>query len=334
MLLCVLAAPALLTGCAHPSRKQPAVGESSPAAAPAAGFSSALARGLPFVVGVYTSGRSDATPADSDEITIGAGFVIRADGLIVTSAHVVADVQQVFVKLPDERVMPAQTVALDADADIALLRVAQRWPSGPAFGHTAAVKAGDWVIAVGEPFGMPRTAVAGIVGGPLRHFVEDRVMAYIQTDLTLNPGHSGGPLFDTQGAIIGMNSRAIAGMQGMAGLSLAVPIEIVLQIAAELESGLPSRRPRFGARYEDLLPPQAIEAGLARASGAVIRSIERATVAERLGLQRNDIIVGLNGQPVSDGADLTVLLLDTSPGTPLRATVFRGGAYRELRLDR
>jgi serine protease Do len=324
----------LPTACALNYGLRPAVDQRPQPVAPEAGFASALARGLPFVVGVYTLGRTgDGSTAVGDDVSIGAGFVLRADGLIVTAAHVVEGVRQVIVKLADERVMLAEPIASDEDADIALLKIAERWTAGPVFGHSATVRAGDWVIAVGEPFGMQRTAVAGIVGGPLRHFAEDRVVAYIQTDLTLNPGHSGGPLFDAQGAIIGMNARAISGMQGMAGLSLAVPIETVLQVAAELESGQPLRKPRFGARFEDLLPPEAMQAGLGRASGAVIRSIDHAAPAERLGLRPNDIVVGLNGQPVGDSADLTMLLLDRPWAAPLRATVFRAGSYRELRLD-
>jgi serine protease Do len=325
----------LLTACAHHNGVQPAADARPQPVAPEAGFASALARGLPFVVGVYTVGRTDdGRAAAGDDVSIGAGFVLRADGLIVTAAHVVEGVREVIVKLADERVMIAELIASDEDADIALLKIAERWTAGPVFGHSAAVRAGDWVIAVGEPFGMQRTAVAGIVGGPLRHFAQDHAVAYIQTDLTLNPGHSGGPLFDAQGAIIGMNARAISGMQGMAGLSLALPIETVLQVAAGLESAPRSGKPpRFGAHFEDLLPPEAMAAGLARASGAVIRSIERATLAERLGLKANDIVVGLNGQPIGDSADMTMLLLDRPTAAPLRLTVFRGGAYRELRVD-
>jgi serine protease Do len=122
----------------------------------------------------------------------------------------------------------------------------------------------------------------------------------------------------------------IAGSYGMAGMSLTLPIELVLQIAAELQGG--SRRPRFGARFEDLLPPQAIDAGLERASGAVVRALARGGAAERLGLRAGDIVVGLNGQPVGDSADLARLLLEWSDASRLRATVFRDGRYRELRL--
>jgi serine protease Do len=344
--VCLVAAAAMLVACAQPALPRAAAA----AAPPQPSFATALARALPFTVGVYAVGggdgadvprpiaRDDDSLRRGDEVDrmpggmIGAGIVLRADGLIATAAHVVAGARRVVVQLPDERVLQAVTLGVDEDTDIALLKVAERWTAGPPLGHSIGLRPGDWVLAVGEPFGLQRTVTAGIVGGPVRHFLEDREVVFLQTDLTLNPGHSGGPLLDAQGAIVGMNARAIAGAYGMAGMSLTVPIELVMQIAEELQGGGRAERPRFDARFEDLLPPQAIAAGMTRASGAVVRSVRRDGVAARLGLRAGDIVVGFGGQPVGDSAELARLLLERRDALRLRAIVFRSGGYVELRL--
>ena len=344
----IVATAVLLVACAQPAlQRAPSVPD--PPAALQPSFASALARGLPYTVGVYAVGGGDGaksarpvplddSPRRGDDVdlvpggTIGAGIVLRADGLIATAAHVVAGARRVVVKLPDERVLLAATLGVDEDTDIALLKVDERWAAEPPLGHSIGLRPGDWVLAVGEPFGLQRTVTAGIVGGPVRHFIEDREVLFIQTDITLNPGHSGGPLLDAHGTILGMNARAIAGAYGMAGMSLAVPIELVLQIAAELQSGGRIARPRFGARFEDLLPPQAIDAGMARASGAVVRSVRRDGIAARLGLRAGDIIVGFDGQPVGDSAELARLLLEWHEASRVRTIVVRDGSYLELRL--
>ena len=158
----------------------------------------------------------------------------------------IADAEQVIVELWDGRILPARTIGVDADADIALLRVEARWPAEPPFGHSIVLRPGDRVLAVGEPYGLSRSAVAGIVSGAARHFIGDRDLMFLQTDIALNPGDSGGPLFDDQGRIVAMNLRSVVGMYGMAGLGLSVPIEVVRQIVATLESG--TSAPPFARR--------------------------------------------------------------------------------------
>lgn len=345
-LFCLAVALALLAACASPpprsGARAEATGPSRGAAPPS--FAAALARGLPYAVGVYAVGVADPGSSGPDpggsrdgrslalerEDVVGAGVVLRADGLIATAAHVVQRAARVIVKLQDERVLVATTIGIDDEADVALLKVDARWPGPPPIGRSARLSVGDWVLAVGDPFGLQRSVSAGIVGGPVRHFVEDRDAVFIQAGIALNPGQSGGPLLDLQGAIVGMNARSIAGSFGMAGMSLTLPIELVLQVAVELEGG--SARPRLGALFEDLLPPQAIEAGLGRASGAVLRAVSQGGPAAHLGLRPGDIVVGLEGQPVSDSADLARLLLEWRNPSKLRATVYRAGRYTELRL--
>ncbi|MBQ1762871.1 MAG: trypsin-like peptidase domain-containing protein, partial [Aquincola sp.] len=224
----------LLAGCAAPWPPLPAG-----RAAAAGSFAPALQRGLPWIVGVYglvdrrpaadetqadDGGTAAADPMDPDgllDVRIGAGFVIDAEGRAVTAAHVVQQAQQVVVRLPDQRVLRAQVLAIDDEADIALLQLPpQAWPAGrppgvlPPLGSATRLRPGDWVLAVGEPYGLNRSVTAGVVGGTDRHFGDDHELLFIQSDLALNPGNSGGPLLDASGAIVGLNLRTMAGVYG------------------------------------------------------------------------------------------------------------------------
>ncbi len=320
-------------------------------------FAAALARGLPAAVGVYgvsmppasvsnaagsgpaalrrSSDRGERPPwTDVDPRTrMGAGFFVSADGLIATAAHVVTDAPSIIVKLPDQRVMMAELVAADADADIALIRIAASLPAPPPMGDSASLRTGDWVLAVGEPYGLDRSVVAGIVGGRGRHFAEDGELLFIQSDLSLNPGNSGGPLLDIRGNIVGMNLRSIVGPFGTPGLSLSVPIEIVRQIVDELASHGRITRPRLGAGFEDVSPFAALAAGRTHASGALISSVSAESLARRIGLHTKDIVVGMNGRPIGDSADLARVLLSWRSARGTKITVFREGRYEQLVMD-
>jgi len=318
-------------------------------------FATALARGLPSSVGVYgvhplqavaleatpvtavplAAERGEAPPWTDRDVTarIGAGFFISTDGLAVTAAHVVVDAPQIIVKLSDQRVLLAELVGADRDADIALIRVPVTLPSPPLFGTSLAVWPGDWVLAIGEPYGLDRSVVAGIVGGRSRHFAEDGALLFIQSDLSLSPGNSGGPLLDIRGQIVGMNLRTVVGAVGGPGLSLSVPIEVVLQIASEIATHGAVARPRLGAGFEDVTPFAAVARGRPYANGAMINEVSPGSVAAGLGLHEGDIVVGMNGRPIGDSADFARALLRWRSVAGTRLTVFRDGEYRHLRQD-
>jgi serine protease Do len=316
------------------------------AAAAHESFAPALARVLPATAGVYSVGDGDLgmddaveTPSDRPRaMQVGSGFFI-GEGYLVTAAHVVARAQRVVVKLSDARVTTAQVVGSDPETDIAVLRLAHapRLVDPPPWGRSAALRPGDWVVAVGEPFGLGRSVSAGIVGAKDRHFADDTEVLFIQSDLALNPGNSGGPLADARGAIVGMNLRTVVGPYGTAGVSLAVPIEIVLQIAQELRAQSDGRavaRPRLGADFHDLTPPQALERGRAYADGALIAAVDRGSLAERMGLRPDDIVVGLNGRAIASSADFTRALLAWRVALGTRVVVVRGDRLTELVMRR
>ncbi len=300
-------------------------------------FAPALVRALPASVGVYGVAEPEraAYGGAAGEIPrAGAGFMIDALGLVVTATHVIAGSKDIVVKLADARVFRAEVVGEDADTDIAVLRIPHQAASAPVFGRSAALRPGDWVLAIGEPYGLERSVAAGIVGGKDRHFVEESEMLFIQSDIALNPGNSGGPLVDTNGAIVGMNLRTVVGVHGTAGVSLSVPIEIVLQIASELLRDGPIGRPRLGADFDDLGPEQAMALGRPYAHGALVAHVRHGSIAARIGLEAGDIIVGMNGRPVARSADLTRALLAWRHEAGTQLIVLREARYQRLTLER
>lgn len=295
-----------------------AVSEPAPMPPPSAAlpaFGTALAHSLPATVGVYAQESGDDAPvahasAPPEAPRIGAGFVIDRQGLVVTASHVVAGAKRVVVRLADRRVLPARVIGIDEDADIALLAVPTEWPQAPPLGRSAALQSGDWVLAVGEPYGLRSSVSAGIVGGTGRHFVEDREAMFIQTDIAMNPGNSGGPLITLAGEIVGMNTRTVVSPYGSGGLSLSMPIELVLQVAEELRRpGVPPPRPRLGAFFEDVSPLVLAAWGGALEGGATVTAVLPESLAEQADLRVGDVIVAMNGHAVSDGGTLAQRLL-------------------------
>lgn len=300
-------------------------------------FAAAVRRALPQTVGVYAAARRAADPdaqqpgADAPlDQRVGAGFVVA--GHVVTAAHVVHGAERIALKLADGRVCAATIAGLDPETDIALLRSAAPLPAPAEFGSTARLQAGDWVLAIGEPYGMNRSVTAGIVGGKNRHLADDGELLFVQSDVALNPGNSGGPLVDADGRIVGLNLRALVGPQGTAGVSLSIPIEVVLEIARELRAG-PIRRPRLGAEFRDLDPQTALARGRLLAHGALIDDVVHAGLAQRAGLRAGDIVTGMNGRAVGGAADFARQLLAWRSAAATRFTVYRDGGYRELRLE-
>jgi serine protease Do len=330
----LLAALALLGGCAAPAPTRPAQ----------EGFATALAKVLPFAVGVYGVARAEQEGDGGAEAEaqrgspalpyarVGAGFFIDNEGHLVTAAHVVTDTDEVIVKLADQRVLRATVVGADADLDVALLRVASPGPVAPPLGRSLHLRPGHWVLSVGEPYGLNRSVAAGIVGGTDRHFSDDPELLYLQTDLALNPGNSGGPLVDARGQIVGMNMRTVVGAYGTPGVSLSLPIEVVLAIAGELRSG-DITRPRLGAEFDDVSAQLAMASGRGTTQGSVVTTVRRGSLAERMGLQPDDVIVAMNDRPIASSADLARLLLGWRQTAGTRMVVLRGGSVVTLKFD-
>lgn len=283
-------------------------------------FASAYQRGSAWSVGVYVFVAGEEDPR------IGAGFFVDDQGFIATAAHVLGDAQQILVGMPDRRLLAAQVQGRDETSDIALLRVEAPAHMHPVFAKAGSLSVGDWVMAVGEPFGLDQSVSAGIVSGKDRHFGDDGELVFIQSDVALNPGNSGGPLLNAAGAIVGMNARTIVGPLGTPGASLAIPIDIVTQVIGELRRGAgEAARPRLGAQFDDVPPLTAWASGRHETSGAIILSVPRGSLAERFQLRAGDIVTMMNGRPVSSSADLVYTLLAWRKVSDARIVVQRAG---------
>lgn len=315
---------------------------------PREGFANALARALPFAVGVYGVARAESEDAGGAQANaergepalpyarVGAGFMIDAAGYLVTAAHVVTDTDEVIVKLADQRVLRATLVGADAELDVALLRIAGAEVSAlppPPLGRSAALRPGHWVLSVGEPYGLNRSVAAGIVGGMDRHFSDDPELLYLQSDIALNPGNSGGPLVNAYGDIVGMNMRTVVGAYGTPGVSLSLPIELVLAIADELRSSGGVARPRLGAEFDDVSPQLALASGRGTTQGSLVTSVKRGSLAERMGLRPDDVVVAMNDRLIASSADLARSLLGWRQPAGTRLMVWRGASLLILKLD-
>jgi len=291
-------------------------------------FASAFQRGAAWAVGLYIF-----VPGE-EEPRVGAGFLVDDKGSIATAAHLFGAAQQIVVALPDRRLLAGEVEGRDEATDIALLRITPPPRVQPVLAKPGSLQVGDWVLAVGEPFGLEHSVAAGIVSGKDRHFGDDGELMFIQSDVALNPGNSGGPLLDASGAIVGMNARTIVGPVGTPGASLAIPIDIVMQVLGELRRDHPGpARPRLGAQFDDVPPLTAWAAGRRDAQGALILSVPRGSVAEQLRLRAGDIVTMMNGRPILGSADLVHALLAWRRLADTRLVVQRAGKELALSLD-
>lgn len=318
--LALAAPPATAAG---PTRAVARTAEAGPAS-----LATAFRRGSAWAVGIYIF-----LPGE-EEPRVGAGFLLDGQGHIATVAHLMEAEQQILVALPDKRLVAATLVGSDPALDVALLRVSPAPAAQPVFAPRDSLRIADWVLAVGEPFGLERSASAGIVSGKDRHFGDDGELMFIQSDVALNPGNSGGPLLDASGAIVGMSARTIVGPLGSPGASLAIPIHIVRQAAGELAAGPGQpRRPRLGALFDDVSPAAARTAGRQDLGGALVLSVPRGSLAERLQLRAGDIVTMMNGRPVGSSADLVTALLAWRHEADTQLVVQRAGQQLLLKLD-
>ncbi|HEY1130804.1 MAG TPA: trypsin-like peptidase domain-containing protein [Roseateles sp.] len=291
-------------------------------------FAEAVQRGSAWSVGVYMFVAGEEDPR------VGAGFFVDDKGRIATAAHLLGESPQILVALPDKRLIAAEVEGQDETTDIALLRIDPPPPVRPVFARPGSLRVGDWVMAIGEPFGLEHSVSAGIVSGKDRHFGDDGELMFIQSDVALNPGNSGGPLLDATGAIAGMNARTIVGPAGTPGASLAIPIDIVLQIVGELRQDSRSpARPRLGAQFDDVPPLTAWTAGRRETTGVLILSVPRGSLAERLQLRAGDIVTTMNGRAIGGSADLVNALLAWRSVVDTRFVVLRGGKELVLALE-
>lgn len=260
----------------------------------------------------------------------GSGFIISADGLILTNAHVVRDAKEVTVKLNDRREYRAKVLGADPDTDIAVLKIDGKNLPVVKVGNPQTAQVGDYVLAIGSPFGFEQTATQGIVSAKGRSLPGDAFVPFIQTDAAVNPGNSGGPLFDANGSVIGINAQIYSRSGGYQGLAFAIPIDVALKVKDQIVATGRASHARLGVQIQDLNQSLAESFGLARPDGALVAAISANSAAAAAGLKPGDVIVEVNGQAISRAGDLSSRIGLSQPGERITLKIWRDRSFKEL----
>jgi len=262
----------------------------------------------------------------------GSGFFISADGYILTNAHVVDDVDEVVVKLHDKREFRAKVMGADSRTDVALIKIEASNLPKVAIGDPDRLKVGEWVLAVGAPFGFENSVTAGIVSAVGRSLPQENYVPFIQTDVAVNPGNSGGPLFNMKGEVVGVNSQIISRSGGYMGLSVAIPIDVAMDVAEQLKRHGKVSRGRLGVVIQEVTADLAQAFGLKKPEGALVAEVEPGSPADKAGVLASDVITRYGGRNIVSSIELPRMVGSTPPGTKTTLTVWRKGAQRELDL--
>jgi serine protease Do len=260
----------------------------------------------------------------------GSGFIISRDGLILTNAHVVRDAQEVTVKLADRRELKAKVLGADPATDIAVLRVNATGLVSVKFGDPKSLQVGDYVLAIGAPFGFDQSATAGIVSAKGRSLPGDAYVPFIQTDAAVNPGNSGGPLFDAAGNVVGINAQIYSQTGGYQGLSFAIPIDVALHAKDQIVATGHASHARLGVTVQDLNQALAESFGMSRPDGALISGVDPDTPAAAAGLKAGDVITQVDGAPIERAGDLSSRIGMDAPGTHVTLKVWRDRSARDM----
>jgi serine protease Do len=264
--------------------------------------------------------------------SLGSGFIISADGYILTNAHVVEGAEEINVRFTDKREFKAKVIGADRRTDVALIKIEASSLTPVKFGDPNRLKVGEWVVAIGAPFGFENTVTAGIVSAKGRSLPQENFVPFIQTDVAINPGNSGGPLFNMKGEVVGINSQIYSRTGGFMGLSFAIPIDVALDIQKQLREKGRVTRGRIGVVIQEVTRDLATSFGLDRPRGALVNSVEKGSPADKAGVEASDIIVGFNGKPVESSSDLPRIVGSTRPGVQVPVEVWRKGTRRTLNI--
>ncbi len=259
---------------------------------------------------------------------VGSGFILSSDGYVMTNAHVVDDADTIYVTLTDKREFKAKLIGVDERTDVAVVKINATSLPSVAIGDSNRVRVGEWVVAIGSPFGLDNTVTAGIVSAKGRNTGD--YLPFIQTDVAVNPGNSGGPLINMAGEVIGINSQIYSRTGGFMGISFAIPIDEAMRVADQLKASGKVVRGRIAVAIGEVTKDVADSIGLPKAEGALVSSVEPGGPADKAGIQPGDIILKFNNRPVDTATDLPRMVGDTKPGTRATVTIWRKGQARDL----
>ncbi|WP_341906706.1 DegQ family serine endoprotease [Polaromonas sp. YR568] len=288
--------------------------------------------GIPVPPNLPRGPRSERSPGGEEERErprgVGSGFVLTSDGFVMTNAHVVDGADEVLVTLTDKREFKARIIGADKRSDVAVVKIEATGLPAVKIGDVSRLKVGEWVMAIGSPFGLENTVTAGIVSAKQRDTGD--FLPFIQTDVAINPGNSGGPLINMRGEVVGINSQIYSRSGGFQGISFSIPMDEAARVADQLRANGRVTRGRIGVQIDQVTKEVAESIGLGKAQGALVRGVESGAPAEKAGIEAGDIITKFDGTPIEKSSDLPRLVGNIKPGTKSIVTVFRRGATRDL----
>ena len=267
---------------------------------------------------------------DAQPKGVGSGFILSADGFVMTNAHVVDGADQVMVTLPDKREFKARIVGLDKRTDVAVVKIDATGLPAVKIGDVSRLKVGEWVMAIGSPFGLDNTVTAGIVSAKQRDTGD--YLSFIQTDVAINPGNSGGPLINMRGEVVGINSQIYSRSGGFMGISFAIPIDEAVRVSEQLRATGKVQRGRLGVQIDQVSKDVAESLGLSKTQGALVRGVEQGSPAEKAGLEPGDIILKFEGKTIDKSSDLPRMVGNTKPGTRSAIQVWRRGSVKDMHI--
>ena len=284
--------------------------------------------------GMFEGPGGPQMPEGPRGLSMGTGFLISNDGYVLTNHHVVAGADTVTVRLSDRRELKAKVVGSDQQSDVALLKLDAKGLPSLRIGDSSRLKPGQWVVAIGSPFGLDQSVTAGIVSavGRANPYADQRYVPFIQTDVAINRGNSGGPLLNTSGEVVGINSQIFSNSGGYMGVSFAIPIDVAMNAVDQLKRTGKVSRGQLGVQVQAISAEDARGLGLPDATGALVSVVLPGSAAGRAGLERMDVIRAVNGRPVNVSSDLPPLIGGLAPGSKVRLSILRDGRQRELEV--
>lgn len=272
-------------------------------------------------------------PRKSEPKSLGSGFIISSDGYILTNAHVVETADEITVKLNDKREFVAEVIGTDQKTDIALIKINATELPKVTQGNPESLRVGEWVIAIGSPFGFEHSVTAGIVSAKGRSLAQENYVPFIQTDVAINPGNSGGPLFNMKGEVVGINSQIYSQTGGFMGLSFAIPINVATEIAGQLKVSGKVSRGRIGVMIQEVTKELAESFGLSDSKGALVVSVEKSSPADLAGIKARDIILQFDEKEVTTSSDLPRIVGNTKPGSKVSVQVWRDSSFKTVKIE-
>lgn len=272
----------------------------------------------------------NTAPREFESRSLGSGFIISADGYILTNTHVIESADEITVKLTDKREFRAKVIGADRRTDIALLKIEAAGLPKVTQGDPNKLKVGEWVVAIGSPFGFDNSVTAGIVSAKGRSLPQENFVPFIQTDVAINPGNSGGPLFNMKGEVVGINSQIYSRTGGFMGLSFAIPIDVATEISNQLIASGKVSRGRIGVMIQEMTKELAESFGLAKPGGALVAAVQKDGPAEKAGIEARDVILKFDGKTITTSSDLPRIVGATKPGSKVPVQIWRNGSTKEM----